>query len=466
MQPIQAQTLFQSMTQSPLPQVKAGPVVTDSRQVTPGCVFVAIKGERVDGCDYAAAAVKNGAAFVVSQRPIEGVPAEKLILVPDILDAMIQMGGNYRSCFSPFIAGITGSVGKTTTKEFLYAVFSAFGETVKTQGNQNNEIGMPNTLFQLSDTTRYAVVEMGMQGLGEIRKLTMAARPQAAIITAVGVSHLQRLGSRENICKAKMEICEGLPAGGLLVINADDAYLPKAALPAGLKRVVYGIKGKDAAVRAEDIRQEGNAQRFVIRDENGALPAYIPALGLHNVYNALAAYTLAVYSGLDREKAAAALAGFQTTGYRQRLCEKEGVRVLEDCYNANPDSMRAALSALAELDKTGAAVAVLGDMLELGSISEQAHYEIGKLAAEKGVQSLILIGEEARAAARGAWEAGLADVVWCHNKKKALEELTTRVKKGDAVLFKGSRGMKLEEIMQEFYFWLEHKGEETWQELH
>ncbi|MDO5601233.1 MAG: UDP-N-acetylmuramoyl-tripeptide--D-alanyl-D-alanine ligase [Oscillospiraceae bacterium] len=459
MMPIQPEKLFHAMTERPLPMTKAGPVVTDSRQVVPGCVFVAIKGERVDGCDYAAAAVKNGAAFVVSERPIAQVPAEKLILVPDILDAMIQMGGNYRDAFSPFLAGVTGSVGKTTTKEFLYAVFSSFGETVKTQGNQNNEIGMPNTLFQLSPSTRYAVVEMGMQGLGEISKLTRAAKPQAAIITAVGVSHLQRLGSRENICRAKMEICEGLPPGGLLAVNGDDDYLPGAPLPPGVNRVFFGLKGKGLSVTAENIRQEGDAQRFTIRDENGALPAYIPALGTHNVYNALAAYTLAVFSGLDREKTAAALSRFETTGYRQHLREIGGIRVLEDCYNANPDSMRAALCALAELDKKGAAIAVLGDMLELGAVSEEAHYEAGALAAKKGVQSLILVGEECRAAEKGAREAGLDDVVWCGAKAEALEALLPRVKKGDAVLFKASRGMKLEEIMQEFYYRLEHKGE-------
>lgn len=459
MQPIQAEQLFRTMTKKKLPQILITAVVTDSRKVQKDCVFVAIKGERVDGCDYAAGAVQNGAAFVVSERSIEGVPEEKLILVPDILDAMIQMGGNYRDCYTPFVAGVTGSVGKTTTKEFLAAVLSAFGETIKTQGNQNNEIGMPNTLFQLASDTRYAVVEMGMQGLGEISKLTRAAKPQAAVITTIGVSHLLQLGSRENICHAKMEICEGLPQGGLLVLNGDDPYLQKATIPAGLHRVTYGVDAENLGVRAENIRQEGDRTCFVLHDQWGILEASIPTIGLHNVYNAAAAYTLAVHSGLDRETAAAALANFETTGYRQHLREMAGIRVLEDCYNANPDSMRAALSALQELPKTGGSIAVLGDMLELGSISENAHYEMGKQAAEAGVKSLLLLGKESKAAVKGAAEAGLTDVLWCQDKKEAVQALLQRVQKGDAVLFKASRGMKLEEIMQDFYGCLEHKGE-------
>ena len=206
MQPIRANILCRG-----LGQVEGDPVVTavvtDNRAAGPGSLFVCIRGARADGHDYAAKAVQAGACAVVAQHPVQGVPSGRCVLVQNPLDAMIRMGANYRAGFSPVLVGVTGSVGKTTTKEFCYAVFSAFGKTLKTEGNQNNEIGMPNTLFRLDGTTRYAVVEMGMQGLGEIEKLTLAARPCGAIITCIGQSHLEQLGTRENILKAKMEIC-------------------------------------------------------------------------------------------------------------------------------------------------------------------------------------------------------------------------------------------------------------------
>ena len=221
MQPIRANVLCRG-----LGQVEGNPVVnavvTDNRAAGPGSLFVCIRGERADGHDYAAKAVQAGACAVVAQHPVQGVPAGRCVLVKDPLDAMICMGANYRNGFSPVLVGVTGSVGKTTTKEFCYAVFSAFGRTLKTEGNQNNEIGMPNTLFRMDSDTQYAVVEMGMQGLGEIEKLALAARPCGAIITWIGQSHLEQLGTRENILKAKMEICAGLTDGAPLVVNMTD----------------------------------------------------------------------------------------------------------------------------------------------------------------------------------------------------------------------------------------------------
>ena len=192
-------------------------VVTDSRKVQPGCIFVCFPGERVDGHDYAAKAYQAGAEYVIANHPVEGVPEDHLVICESSYLAMIRMASNYRTLFSPLMIGVTGSVGKTTTKEFCYAVLSAFGNTLKTEGNQNNEIGLPNTLFRLEDTTQYAVVEMGMSHLGEIARMVRAARPSAGIITMIGVSHLENLGTRENILKAKMEICQGLPDGAPLV---------------------------------------------------------------------------------------------------------------------------------------------------------------------------------------------------------------------------------------------------------
>lgn len=325
-------------------------VVTDSRKVQPGCIFVCFPGERVDGHDYAAKAYQAGAEYVIANHPVEGVPEDHLVICESSYLAMIRMASNYRTLFSPLMIGVTGSVGKTTTKEFCYAVLSAFGNTLKTEGNQNNEIGLPNTLFRLEDTTQYAVVEMGMSHLGEIARLVRAARPSAGIITMIGVSHLENLGTRENILKAKMEICQGLPDGAPLVLNADDDLLPTAQIPGRLRPVWFGIRSSSADVRAINIHIVGEGTGFTLVDnvdgETYEFSVTIPTAGVHTVYDALAAYTAATRLGLERARAARALASYQTTGMRQNIVQHGGVTFIEDCYNASPDSMKAALQIL------------------------------------------------------------------------------------------------------------------------
>lgn len=438
-----------------LQQVLIDSVVTDSRKACPGSLFVATRGERSDGHDYAAQALAAGAALVLGQRPLAempGVTAQQYVQAPDVLDAMIALGGNYRAAFSPCLVGVTGSVGKTTTKEFIAAVLSAFGETVKTQGNQNNEIGMPNTLLQLTPATQYAVVEMGMQGLGEIAKLTRAARPAAAVITCIGVSHLEQLGSRENILRAKMEICEGLPQGGLLVLNGDDALLANASVPAGLQRVAYGVDNRFCPVSARDIRPTAVGQRFTIVDRQyGTFEAEIPAVGQHNIYNALAAYTLATRLGLEAAAVVQALQRYQTVGHRQHLVQANGVFVMEDCYNANPDSMRAALLTLRDMPVRGSRIAVLADMLELGALSDEAHRAVGRLAAECGVQCLLTYGKAARLTAAAAEEAGVPYVQQLETHREIADWLRINTRPGDYVLVKGSHGMALEKVLEAFY---------------
>ena len=218
-------------------------VVTDSRKVQPGCIFVCFPGERVDGHDYAAGAYRSGAEYIVANHPVEGVPADRTVIVPDSGKAMIRMASNYRMLFNPRMIGVTGSVGKTTTKEFCYAVLSAFGKTLKTEGNQNNDIGVPNTLFRLTDDTEYAVVEMGMDHAGEIERLTRCARPSAGIITMIGVSHLENLGTRENILKAKLEICTGLPDGAPLAPWREKVHV--LGFPTLLPRVMEPVEHDD-----------------------------------------------------------------------------------------------------------------------------------------------------------------------------------------------------------------------------
>lgn len=450
MQPIRSSVLLQGLGSLPDdPEICT--VVTDSRAVCPGSLFVCIKGERVDGHAFAAKAIEAGAAGIVAQHPIPDVDPQRCVFVEDPLDAMIAMGANYRAGYHPLLVGVTGSVGKTTTKEFCHAVFSAFGKTLKTEGNQNNEIGMPNTLFRLDADTKYAVIEMGMQGLGEIEKLTRAARPDGAIITCIGRSHLEQLGTRENILRAKLEICDGLPDGAPLVVNGDDDYLPDAAIRPGLRKVLFAIDNKNAEVRARDIVSRPSGTHFIIEDAvHGSFSAFIPAMGLHNVRNALSAYALATRLGLSPETAAGALAGYQTTGHRQHVVEHKGVTVIEDCYNANPDSMRAALLTLRDYPVQGKRIAVLGDMFELGMITRQAHADVGTLAADCGVDLLLTVGEAMQAAHESALAKGV-DALHCKDRDAALGILTERCRAGDVVLVKASHGMAFEKILEGFY---------------
>ena len=450
MQPILANQLLQGVgSLSENPAISA--VVTDSRAAQAGSLFVCIKGERVDGHDFAAKAIAQGAAGIVAQHAVDGVPPEKTVLVSDVLDALIAMGGNYRDGFSSCLVGVTGSVGKTTTKEFCHAVFSAFGKTLKTEGNANNEIGMPQTLFRLDESVHYAVIEMGMQGLGEIRKLTEAAKPAGGIITCIGVSHLEQLGTRENIRTAKLEICDGMPEGAPLVLNGDDALLCKAQLPPHVVPVYFAIENKNADITAHEITGGPAGTYFTICDKKfGVRKAYIPTMGLHNVRDALSAYALATRMGLDANVAAKALSDYKTTGHRQNMVVHQGVTVIEDCYNASPDSMRAALETLAAYPAAGRRVAVLGDMFELGSLTAAAHTEVGELAAKHSVNLLLTVGEAMRYAHKRAEMLGVP-CTHCADKNDALVLLKNYCRTGDVVLVKASHGMAFETILEDFY---------------
>ena len=433
-------------------------VTTDSREVKPGCIFVAFPGERFDGHDFAARALEQGAEYVVVNHPVPGVPEEKAILCPDSYHAMMVMGANYRSQYHPKMVGVTGSVGKTTTKQMTYAALSGFGETIKTEGNQNNELGMPRTLMRLESSTEYAVIEMGMSHAGEIDRLARAARPDVGIITCIGVSHIGNLGSQENICKAKLEICNGLPEGAPLVLNYDDPFLRKAALPAHVCPVWFSLSDENADVCALSIRQEADGMSFVLEDqEHGTFVVNIPAMGRHNVANALAAYCAATRLGCDAKGVIRGLSNFEQTGRRQKVVDSNGVTVIEDCYNANPDSMKAALAMFKDFP-CKRRFALLGDMLELGELSREAHEELGRLAAESGLYCLITYGEQAKRTAVVAAAKGVK-TLHAENYREAADALLDRVQPGDAVLVKASHGMALEKVLDIFY--AEHKETEV-----
>ena len=427
-----------------------GLVTTDSREVCPGCIFVAFPGERFDGHDFAAKALEEDAAYVVLNHPVEGVPAERAVISPDSYHAMMVMGANYRSQFHPKVVGVTGSVGKTTTKQMTYAAIAGFGNTIKTEGNQNNELGLPRTIFRIGRDTEYAVVEMGMSHAGEIERLAKCARPDVGIITCIGVSHIGNLGSQENICKAKLEICAGLPEGAPLVLNGDDPFLRKAVLPDHVRPVWFSLGDENADVCALSIQQDEKGMSFVLEDhEEGTFLVKIPAMGRHNVANALAAYCAATRLGLNARRVIAGLADFEQTGMRQKVVHIRGVDVIEDCYNANPDSMKAALAMFREYP-CKRRFALLGDMLELGDISRAAHEEVGRQAVENKVDYLITYGEQAKRIAVVAAAKGLP-TLHADTYAQAAETLLNKMQPGDALLVKASRGMALEKVLEIFY---------------
>ncbi len=475
MQAISAKELLAGLApDAQLSQQQITLVTTDSRELTAGCVFVAFPGERFDGHDFAAQAIAQGAAYVVVNYPMPTLPQAQQIVCPESYRAMTVMGANYRKRFNPCMVGVTGSVGKTTTKEFCYAVFRAFGETIKTEGNQNNELGVPRTLFRLTDATQYAVVEMGMNHAGEIERLSCCARPSSGIITGVGVAHIEHLGSRENILKAKLELCAGLPEGAPLALNYEDEYLRGAQMPSHVQPVWFSVGDASADVSASEIVSGEAGETFILTDQQfGQFRVYIPALGLHNIYDALAAYSVATRLGLDAARAAAALSDFQQTGMRQRVVKHADVTVIEDCYNANPDSMQAALKMFAQYP-CQQRIALLGDMLELGDYSAAAHKALGALCAQAGLTHLITYGEACKQTAQAAQEAQTVQVaqaekaaqsphasskqqaaplvvIHAESHRAAADALLRIVGAGDAILAKGSRSMALEDALRLFY---------------
>ncbi len=447
--PVKLELLLKGIASSPYGDETVTEVVTDSRKAGPGKVFVAIVGENFDGNDFASSALEKGAVCAVVSADKEG---DRFVRVENTLDAYAAMARNYRDLFSPVAVGITGSVGKTTTKEMTAAVLSAFGKTLKNEGNRNNEVGMPETVFRLDGSYEYAVLEMGMSALGEISRLSRCGRPQAAIITCIGVSHIENLGSRENILRAKLEIRDGMPDDGLLVLNGDDDMLMSALPYIKQQTVLFGTVNRDCDVFAEDVNCEGFSSEFTIVDkEHGRFRCVIPCSGMHSVMDALSAYALGTRLGLDPARCAAALADYVPSGMRQRFRECGGVTVIEDCYNANPDSMRASLRTLADLPCTGKRIAVLGDMLELGSVSDASHVKAGEQAAGYGIDVLLCYGEEMRLAAEAAAGAGLRCSRHFESKPELAELLVKTAVPGDLVLVKGSRGMELEDILEIFY---------------
>jgi len=421
-------------------------VAIDTRKIEKGSLFICIKGERFDAHQFIDEAFEKGAAAVMISADIK--PDKPYVKVDDTAKQLLKLAGYYRSRFNIPVIGLTGSVGKTTTKEFTHLVVHAKYNSIKTEGNLNNEIGLPQMLFKIDSSVEAAVIEMGMNHFGEIHRLSEAAKPTMGIITNIGVSHIENLGSREGILKAKLELLDGLEKGAPLLLNGDNDLL-SAVKNADYKIYFYAVK-HEADFKAVNIEEDLNATSFTVRYFGREERITIPVIGMHNVYNALAAFAAGILLDIDPKTAAAALKGYVPSGMRQRVVDVNGITSIEDCYNASPDSMRAGIDALCRI-KAKRKIAVLSDMLELGEYSAAAHYEVGKTAAEKKIDYLLCVGSDAEYMIKGAVENGLSQAYYFNSKEALTNKLYEITKAGDAVLFKASRGMRLEDVISEIY---------------
>ncbi|MBQ5825073.1 MAG: UDP-N-acetylmuramoyl-tripeptide--D-alanyl-D-alanine ligase [Clostridia bacterium] len=421
-------------------------VCTDTRKITQGSLFIALVGERFDGNDFVEAAFEKGAVAAVCSRPVDA--SGEVLVVENTGMALLKIAAYYRSLFSIPFVGVTGSVGKTTTKEMVYAVLSEKFNTLKNEGNLNNEIGLPTTVFRLDSDYEAAILEMGMSAFGEISRLAAVAQPNVGIITKIGVSHIEHLGSREGILKAKLEILDGLKPGAPLIVNGDDDLLSTVKL-SDRPVITFGIENGSCDYRAVDIEQSGYSTSFTVLFCGGEQRVTIPTVGMHNVYNALSAFAAGVFLGVSPASAANGLANYVTSGMRQNVRDFDGITLVEDCYNASPDSVRAAVEVLCGMHANTRTL-VFGDMLELGEFSEQAHREVGELVASKGIDRFFTYGKMAALAAETAEKCGSGLVKAFDDKLALAAELKATLVSGDAVLFKASRGMKLEDVINGF----------------
>jgi UDP-N-acetylmuramoyl-tripeptide--D-alanyl-D-alanine ligase len=431
-------------------------VSTDTRTLPEGSLFVALRGERFDGHAFLPeAGARGAAAAVVDDRfdPTEGVagPAGRLV-VPDTLRALGAIARLHRSRFQLPVVGVTGSNGKTTTREMIAAVLSTRGKVLKTEGNLNNEVGVPLTLFGLDASHSAAVVEMGMNHPGEIARLAAIALPQVGVVTLAAPAHLEGLGTVDAVADAKAELYAGLPPGGIVIANADDPRMLKRAQASARRMITFsGSKGRRGDVVVLEIVSSGeDGLRFVLGVGNRELPVHIPGLvGPHNASNAAAAAAAAIALGCTDREITRGLAAVRPVGRRLRLERlPSGVALLDDCYNANPASMSAALATLAGIAGPGRrAVAVLGDMLELGAFEAEAHRALGAEVARSGVKVLAAFGPRSRETAEAARAAGL-DAFHTEDVDALVRWAKAALAPGDALLVKGSRGMKLERLVE------------------
>ncbi|MCI8331838.1 MAG: UDP-N-acetylmuramoyl-tripeptide--D-alanyl-D-alanine ligase [Clostridiales bacterium] len=427
-------------------------ITTDSRNMEPGSLFVAIRGERFDGHAFIEEAYRAGAFCVLAERIDESViPLHgSAVLVDNTVQALGQIAKYRKDSVHPFTVGVTGSTGKTTTKEFIYSVLSASDKTHKTEGNFNNEIGLPLTMLKIKEDSRYLVLEMGMSMKGEIEYLSRLASPDLAVITNIGNSHIENFSGRQGIRDAKLEIRSGLKPGGKLILNGDEPLL------AGIENGIYvAVQNQEADYYVSEIINHGSCTTFCITHNGQTVTDLtIPSIGEHNVFDASLAYAVGIEIGLDEQTIRKGLLNFKNTGMRQNIYKMRDVTVIEDCYNASPSSMSASLSVLSMIAQreNSRSIAVLGDMRELGDFSRALHEEVGEKLTSFHIDKLFSFGNDAAFIAHGAKKAGMPetdihvfrDLEDVKNIGNALKE---ELKSTDVVLFKASRAVRLERVI-------------------
>lgn len=443
-------------------------ITWDSREVKPGFVYVAFPGERVDGHSFIAQAFSQGAvaALAMHQPPQEALDAAKaaggaILHVDSTHEAFTQLASAWRSHLQGKVVALTGSMGKTTTKNLVRDVLATQFATVATKANQNNELGVPRTLLEASADTQFTVVEMGMRGLGQLEELCQFVKPDVALITNVGECHMELLGSKDNIARAKAEVLEALQPGGIAVLNAADSYCEKVREwteldQRGIETLLFDGSGNaqpgacGLTAYATDITLDSEGKpSFTLHLPDGECSCTMALRGAHNVNNACAAAALAWRLGVTPEHIAAGLAGSVAEPGRQEVVVSEaGITVINDAYNANPDSMCASLALLQSMQVSGKRFAVLGDMGELGRFTEEGHRKAGAFATQADVDVLVCVGQLSRSIAAAAREAGMpqSNILETSSRDEALAFLKQQAASGDAVLVKASHSMELDRV--------------------
>ena len=425
----------------------------DNRRVQPQSLFICIKGERFDGHDFAESAVEEGAVAIMCEKELNLPENIAQIIVSDTSKAFLQFANYYRRKFDIPFVGVTGSVGKTTVKDMIHALLSQKNKTLKTEVNLNNQIGLPRTLMELDKTYDYAVIEMGMNHRGEISTLSLISQVDIAVINNIGTSHIGNLGSKENIMKAKLEILDGMKKGSTLILNGDDELLSKYKNEE-YKVVFFGIDNKKAAYTAKNIKFEDEYTSYTLCSNQGEFEIKLPAFGKHGVLNSLAAFSVISELGLDISDYKDGLENFLSTGMREKHVKIGDIMFIEDCYNASPDSVRAAINTL-NSKKNHRKIFVFGDMLELGQMSKQAHIDVGIQAAKMDIDMVLCLGVYSELTARSAKENGVKISKSFDSKTKLAEYLYDNLQSGDVVTFKASRGIKLEQVAKMVYDMME-----------
>ncbi len=416
-----------------------GKIAIDSREIKPGDLFAAFKGERVDGHDFIDTAFKNGAACCLASRIPEG-EKRPLIIVDDVEKAMELITAGYRKTLNIPIIGITGSVGKTSAKEMIASVLSERFNVLKTDGNLNNTLGVPMTVSRITREHEAAVIEMGISDFGEMSRLSNICRPDIGVFTIIGKAHLEFLHDRKGVFKAKTEMLDYIAENGTVIVNGDDDLLAEIDCPQRLIR--FGL-GENCEVRAENISTASDGSTVCsIEFENRSVEVRIPAFGEHMIYAALEGAALGFVLGLSDEEIAEGIAGYETVGRRAALVNTGKITLIDDSYNANPDSVMCGIDSLAKL--SGRKVCILGDMLELGDKEKQMHYDCGAYAVKKGVELVITSGELSYHTAQGAGKAG----VHFETREQLIAALPELIKEGDCILVKASRRSKFEEVSE------------------